>query len=54
LAAALVDFFTSDAPRRLAPGMRGSAGAFSWRGTAAAVARIGTALGVPTPSESDA
>jgi glycosyltransferase involved in cell wall biosynthesis len=54
LAAALVDFFATGAATRLAAALRGSADAFPWDAMAAAVRRVGSALGVPTPSESDA
>jgi D-inositol-3-phosphate glycosyltransferase len=54
LAQVLVEFFTTDAAARMAPALRGAAGAFSWPAMAAAVHRVGAALGVPTPSESSA
>jgi len=49
LAAALVEFFTTDAAARMAPHLRGEAGRVSWDGMIAAVERAGAALGLSSP-----
>ncbi len=49
LAAALVDFFDSDAATRMQPHLRGAEAAFSWDAMAAAVARLEARLGLPSP-----
>jgi glycosyltransferase involved in cell wall biosynthesis len=54
LAAVLVEFFTTDAARRMAPALAGAGADIPWSTMAAAVHRVGARLGVPTPSESSA
>jgi glycosyltransferase involved in cell wall biosynthesis len=54
LAAAMVEFFTGAAAERMAPALQAGAGAFSWAAMAAAIHRVAAALGVPTPSKTDA
>jgi glycosyltransferase involved in cell wall biosynthesis len=51
LGACIAEFFASGAAGRLAPHLRGEAERFSWTEMAAAVHRVGAALGLPTPSQ---
>jgi len=48
LAAALADFFLEDRVARLRPHLRAAADAFSWAAMGRSVARLGTALGLPS------
>jgi len=54
LGACLAAFFADSTAARMAPHLRGEAARFSWAAMGGAVHRVGAALGLPTPSETNA